>query len=219
MVLILKIGTVMTDEKYRNRGFIKTIMNEIDKEYCELVEGIYLFANNTVLEFYTKFGFEKSVEYQYSKDVRNSVNEIKVQGFKIDTKENRLIIENAITNSVANSAFEMINNKELIMFYLTQFMGDNIYFFEEEKTYIIAEVEGDVLKLHNIFSDKKVEIDKIIEGFGGMINKVILEFTPLNKEGYGALELIKENTTLFVKGKGFDSFEEKRLMFTELSHA
>jgi predicted acetyltransferase len=63
----LQLGTVMTEKKYRNRGFIKTIMQEIEKDYYDIIDGIYLFANDSVLEFYPKFGYKKSTEYQYSK--------------------------------------------------------------------------------------------------------------------------------------------------------
>ena len=54
----------MTDEKYRNRGLIRQIMEEIDKDYSEIVDGIFLFANDEVLDFYPKFGFQKSGEYE-----------------------------------------------------------------------------------------------------------------------------------------------------------
>lgn len=64
--LILQLGTVMIDKKYRNMGFIKTIMQEIEKDYYDIVDGIYLFVNDSVLEFYPKFGYKKSTEYRYS---------------------------------------------------------------------------------------------------------------------------------------------------------
>jgi len=71
----LQLGTVMTDERYRNRGFIKTIMEEISKDYDKSVDGIYLFANDSVLEFYPKFGYKKSIEYQYFKVISNQYKE------------------------------------------------------------------------------------------------------------------------------------------------
>lgn len=221
----LQLGTVMTDKKYRNRGFIKTIMQEIEKDYYDIVDGIYLFANDSVLEFYPKFGYRKSTEYQYSKVVSNRLNEIgmarekQVRQIQMSNKEEWSLLEKVIEKFVNNSAFEMKNNKELIMFYVTQFMQSNVYYVESESTYVIAEINEDELFLHNIFSKKVVNLDTIIEAFGNDINKVVLGFTPLSNQGYQVEKLCKEDTTLFLKGKGFDLFEQKKCIFPTLSHA
>jgi predicted acetyltransferase len=221
----LQLGTVMTDKKYRKMGFIKTIMLEIDKDYYDTVDGIYLFANDSVLEFYPKFGYKISTEYQYFKVISNKFKEVgmasdkQVRQIQMNNKENWSLLEKAIENSVNNCAFEMKNNIELIMFYVTQFMQSNVYYVEGESAYVIAEINEDKLILHNIFSEKVVDVDIIIEAFGENINKVIHGFTPLSNQGYQVEKLCKKNTTLFVKGKGFDSFEQKRCIFPTLSHA
>ena len=67
----IQLGTVMTSESYRNRGYIRMIMNEILSDYSEIVDGMYLFANDSVCEFYPKFGFVKSKEYYHTKKVNN----------------------------------------------------------------------------------------------------------------------------------------------------
>ncbi|MDE7285724.1 MAG: GNAT family N-acetyltransferase, partial [Lachnospiraceae bacterium] len=38
----IQLGTVMTQEGFRNQGLIRQIMNEIEKEYGQKVDGIYL---------------------------------------------------------------------------------------------------------------------------------------------------------------------------------
>lgn len=44
----IQIGTVMTDERYRRLGLIRYLMDKIIHEYKGKVDGIYLFANDTV---------------------------------------------------------------------------------------------------------------------------------------------------------------------------
>lgn len=70
----LQLGTVMTDEAYRSRGLIRRIMEEIDAEYAGKVDGIYLFANNSVLDFYPKFGFAPAKQYEYVREAKTEVN-------------------------------------------------------------------------------------------------------------------------------------------------
>lgn len=60
----------MTETDYRNQGLIRKIMEEIEQDYADRVDGMYLFANDDVLNFYPKFGFQKATEYQYSKEVK-----------------------------------------------------------------------------------------------------------------------------------------------------
>lgn len=221
----IQLGTVMTDSEYRNQGLIKIIMQEIENDFQGSTDGFYLFGNDSVLEFYPKFGYRKGIEYQYSKIVSNNLNGTGRTKYKharriqMDKKEDWAILEGAIEKSVNNSAFEMKNNKELIMFYITQFMQKNVYYVEDEGAYVIAEIDGDKLFLHSVFSEKIVCIDTIIEAFGDKINKVILEFTPLTSEGYQVVELCKMDSTLFLKGIGFDCFEQNKRMFSTLSHA
>lgn len=45
----IQLGTVMTDENYRNKGYSRVLMDEIFKDYDGKVDGIYLFAKRLVL--------------------------------------------------------------------------------------------------------------------------------------------------------------------------
>ena len=65
----IQLGTVMTDERYRNRGLIRRLMAEIDRDFAGRADGVYLFANDSVLNFYPKFGFRRAVEFEYTRAV------------------------------------------------------------------------------------------------------------------------------------------------------
>lgn len=49
----------MTDVKYRDQGLLRIIMEKVIAEWKDKCELIYLFANDSVLDFYPKFGFDK----------------------------------------------------------------------------------------------------------------------------------------------------------------
>ncbi|MBQ7838966.1 MAG: GNAT family N-acetyltransferase [Lachnospiraceae bacterium] len=65
---VIQLGTVMTKGTYRKQGLSRRLMEEITKDYAD-VDGIFLFANDGVLEFYPKFGFAASEETQYVREV------------------------------------------------------------------------------------------------------------------------------------------------------
>ena len=111
----IQLGTVMTDENYRNRGLIRQIMDEIDKEYTGKVDGMFLFANDSVVDFYPKFGFHKAEEYRYEKDVANT-QECSVERVPMEDKKDWDKLEERISNCVPYSDFEPAGYSELFIF-------------------------------------------------------------------------------------------------------
>lgn len=214
----IQLGTVMTEEKYRNKGLIRRLMQEIEMDYGKKADGFYLFANDSVLDFYPKFGFQKAAEYQYSKQV-SIHEEKKVKQVPMKEKKDWKQFEHIIEKSVNNSKFGMIKNVNLIMFYITKFMWENVFYIEEQNTYVIAETEGENLLIHNVFSETPADLDRVIRAFGEEIKHVTLGFVPQDTEHYIISKIQEEDTTLFVKGKGFNEFEQDKIMFPTLSHA
>lgn len=62
----IQIGTVMTDEAYRNQGLARQLIKAVIREYEGRCDGIYLFGNLSALNFYRKAGFVEKNQYQYS---------------------------------------------------------------------------------------------------------------------------------------------------------
>lgn len=211
----IQLGTVMTAEAYRNKGMIRKIMEEIERDFKNKIEGFFLFANNEVLEFYPKFGFVKEKEYQYSKVV-NIIQERTVQLQKMNCMEKWKQLVEAIQSNQFHGQFDMINNSDLIMFYITNFMQNSVYYDFKNKAYIIAEIEGDCLFIHNIFANTAITLEEEIQTFGSDIKRVILGFTPKNTDDYIVTELKEDDTTLFVQGFNLNN---QKVMFPTLSHA
>ena len=214
-VKLIQLGTVMTKEGYKNKGLIRILMEEAEKDYKD-VDGVFLFANYSVLDFYPKFGFKKSYEYQCVKNVDFN-DEKKVIKIPMNNQESWDKFLDIMKESIHYGAFEMKDNYELIMFYISKFMQDSVYYIEDLETYVIAEIEGEELILHNVFTKEEVELDKIIKAFGSEIKKVNLEFTPKDIEGYKIEEINDSDTTLFIKG--VDLTTSNKLKYPSLSHA
>jgi GNAT superfamily N-acetyltransferase len=79
---ILQLGTVMTAEHSRGKGYGRAIMEYIEKEYAD-VDGIYLFANDTVVDYYPRFGFRPAVEYAYRKKGNEASARFRVRFYQI----------------------------------------------------------------------------------------------------------------------------------------
>jgi GNAT superfamily N-acetyltransferase len=213
----VQLGTVMTSESYRNQGLIRKLIKEIEADYMEKADGYFLFANDQVLEFYTKFGYRRAKEYSWSKE-KNIHTEMTAVKVPMRGMEDWKRFEETIELSGIQSSLWMQENTELIMFYVTKFMGENVYAVKNQNAYVIAELRKGVLLLHQIFSPQKVDIDEIVSAFGKEVKKVILGFSPLETDGFEAEEITEADTTLFVKGTSIDTMETFHQRIPTLSH-
>ena len=214
---LYQLGTVMTDPACRNHGYIRAIMEEIDHDIVD-ADGVYLFANDSVLDFYPKFGFVRGTEYVYEKEVRQT-GACAMQHVRMDNPAAWKKLRAAMDVSAVQSACQMENNPELIFFYVSQFMQESAYYCEALDCWAIAEIEDGALTLHNVFCPHEVALHDVIAAFGGEVTHVALGFTPLDAAGFTCSEYHEEDCTFFVRGEGLCDFAEKRLRIPSLSHA
>lgn len=216
LVKLIQLGTIMTDEDYRGKGYARTLMEEVLKDYEGKVDGIYLYANDSVLDFYPKFGFNVAKEYQYSKEVSIEAEQTATQVPMKDQGDFAKMAEILATRS-QNSKMYMVDNTGLYMFYLSQFMTENVFYIKECDSYAIAEIEDDTLILHAVIGEGK--IDDAISSFGSLVKKAVLCFTPDDPSGFSKEEIHEEDTTFFTKGKFFEESKDDAFMFQAITHA
>lgn len=216
----VQIGTVMTDEEYRGQGFSRTLMEIVLKEWQDKCDLIYLFANDSVLDFYPKFGFELCNEYQYSINKIKEGKLEKIRKMNMDNHKDRDFVYNIVCNAIPLSKVSMRNNPSLIMFYCLYFMKDNIYYIEDYDAVVVCDFSEEVLYVQDVFTTKEVELEKIINGImNEKTKKVVLGFTPSDISTYEKTLVREEDTTLFIKTGKDNPFKREALMFPVLSHA
>ena len=216
VVRLIQLGTVMTDPDHRGKGYSRALMEKILGDYEGKVDGIYLFANDSVVDFYPKFGFAERKEYQFSKsvEIHSEKTAVPVPMAEKNDWDNMARILN---ETEQNARLYMVSNSGLYMFYLSQFMQECVFYIPKLDTYAIAEIEEDTLILHTVIG--QCGIDDVITAFGKEIKKAVLAFTPVDPEGFEKNEVFEEDTHLFVKGKFFDDTAKDAFMFQAITHA
>lgn len=216
----IQIGTVMTDEAYRHKGLNRFLMNQVMNAWREKADFIYLFANDSVLDFYPKFDFERIHEYQFSKDIDNSnSSKSSIRKLNMDNATDKDLFLSLVNDSVPISKISMRNNSSLIMFYCTSFMKNNVLYLEKLNAAVIMEIQGQTLHLQDIFSATPINLDEVIQLIADKsFNKVVLGFTPMDDGDYQK-SVLKTEDTLFVFKDKADFFKNKTWRFPVLSHA
>lgn len=229
----IQLGTVMTDPDHRGQGLNRYILEKILEKYRGKVDGIYLFGNDSVLEYYPRFGFTPIKEYEYScklhweseaiSDIERNASRIE----KTDLSDKGTCdkLYNAIMeyNSSArgnnpNDGFNMCDNLGLYQFWLAEEFRENVYYLPDIGAYIIADLNADTLKIYQIISKDVIDIKRLAASFG-RVSEIKLGFTPAGKEDYDIEQHIVKDCTLFILGDNLKKVELEKMMFPEISHA
>ena len=214
---ILQLGTVMTAEHCRGKGYGRAIMDYIEKAYAD-ADGIYLFANDTVVDYYPRFGFRPAVEYACRKAVTQT-GENRTEQVVMDNRESWERLAEAMERSEFREGCPMAGNPGLIFFYVSFFLQEAVYYIPHLDAWVIAEPEEGSLTIHNIFAGAGVTIDDVVAAFGADVKEIVLGFSPESPDGWEIEEIHEEDTHFFVKGAVFAEFEAKKLRIPSLSHA
>ena len=213
----VQISTVMTLPEYRNKGLNRYLMDAVLSEWEDKCDAIYLLANDSVVNFYPKFGFEAFKEFQYSKPI------IKSNGVyrKLDIEDPNdwgLIIKKYMLGNPF-SAINVDNISQFVFHCMYSFSKD-IYYIEKYDAVVIVKFEDNRLICYDIFTGGDFKIDDILTIMANESTKIAyLGFTPKSKEHYIIEESQEPDTHLFVlKGKD-NIFKNNRVMFPMLSRA
>lgn len=210
----IQLGTVMTSEKYRHQGLSRRLIAHILDSAS--AQGVFLFANAQVLDFYPKFGFRKVQEYSHHARVIGGEND--AQRVDLNDVTALAAFEQAVLRSVPQSKIWHEDALGLTMFYLLSGMEDCVYHLPDMDAYVIAQRQEETLVLHQVFCAQAADIRAIARRFGKEICRVEAGFTPLDTTGFEASVIDDEDTTLFLYGDSFPNFAQEELRIPTLAH-
>jgi len=208
----IQVGTVMTHPDYRNQGLSGKLMNHIIEKYEQEYDFIYLFANDSVLDYYPRFGFRKTQESSFLLNI--SGLELKPPATRslrrLDTNnanDYQLLERFAKERIPVSSIMGVKNNEHLLMFYFILAFNDAIYYIEDVDTIVIFKQDDKQLHLYDIISIQKVDYDVILNSLVFADTETIhFHFTPdYDNENIHVELLTESDDTLFVR----PSFEER----------
>jgi len=216
----IQIGTVMTDEHYRHQGLAKQLMLHLMEEYEGACDFMYLFANETVLDFYPRFGFTRIHESEYSLDLTTRPIQPKLTSVQQLTIEEDLALleEYAKNRYIHSSMIAVEENESLLMFYFTLVFPHAIYYLEELETIVVMEEEEGVLNIYDIISLQATNAEAVLTSIiKDTTKKVVFYFTPgFTIEGMTATITTNDDDALFILSK--KPFLQGHFMFPLTSH-
>ncbi|EFQ2719464.1 GNAT family N-acetyltransferase, partial [Listeria monocytogenes] len=205
---------------YRGQGLAKNLLNHVIAKYEDQYDFLYLFANDTVLDFYPKFGFERIEESSFTVDACNLKKKAsKLKKLNPDNKTDFQLISRIVSKRAPlSNILDVKESEDLLMFYVLIALKNELYYLEELDVIILMEQEGTDLYVLDILSTKKLDVVEVLSYLSTKkIETIHLLFTPEKSKYIDAAYIIETEDMLFVRPNVLTS--ENYFLFPATSHA
>ncbi|NMB19665.1 MAG: GNAT family N-acetyltransferase [Firmicutes bacterium] len=146
--LALSIGAVATKEGFRKQGLSRFLMEHLIAKY----DGVpmYLYADDSALDFYPKFGFERVIEKLPVATCTIDNDHLSASKLPYDHPRIRDYVYHRVNIS---EELDCLNTACINLFHIHfGYLKDCLYEIPALKTMVIAEQEGTTLVLKGVFS-------------------------------------------------------------------
>ncbi len=211
----VQIGAVGTISEYRNRGLSRILMEYVLKKYEDKVDLFFLFANESVLEYYPKFGFNKLKEKIFTLDTHISARNYSAKKLNLQiSKDYQMLLDLINRRKNITSIFGAENYGFITMWHVFNSYKNNLFYLEEEDAVILKTEKRNEMYIREIIFCEPFEVlpalSKIIESDG--IEKIYYYFPP-DQIRFPYDKEIDHNSHLFVKSNL--EFDRDLLKFPE----
>ncbi|WP_066175231.1 GNAT family N-acetyltransferase [Bacillus marinisedimentorum] len=178
----VQLATVMTDPEYMGKGLAASLMNQVLTDYEKKgYDFIYLSANESVLDFYPRFGFERVDETLFILPAdRTPSTRRKLRKLDLENDEDRdIILRLSANRRPASSLFGVKNDRHILLFYFLFVFGEDIYYAAEDDMIIVFEIEDGTLHLYDVLSIHPFSLkDVLAHTTGEDVKETVFHFTP-----------------------------------------
>lgn len=200
----IQLGAVGTLPEFRKQGLSAKLMETVLEKYSDRL--IFLFANDSVTNFYPKFGFTRIEEVWFrAVYLENILGKGKNKNYKILNNQSKQDIE--ILRKISSEAlpvteiFGATDYGSILLFYFL--VGDPFQFLYEESGDLIIVIgkDSETLWIYDVLCKNRADLEKQISSlYIPNIKEIRFGFSP-EKYGirFGSLEEPFESP-LFVKG-------------------
>ncbi|MDF1544230.1 MAG: GNAT family N-acetyltransferase [bacterium] len=203
----IQIGTVGTLPEYTGRGYSRQLMELALSRHEQEVDTMFLFANDSVEEFYPKFGFTQQYESFFVKRVELNSSGFRARALAYESETDRSIVNQLLANRLPLTECFGAGNYDFVFYWhwINSF-PDSLLYLEQEDAIIIATERDERMNIWDVISVERLEIISLLPKVvrSDKIRKVNYHFPPdIFSFDYDQSKK-DEDSLLFVLGK-FDT--------------
>ncbi|WMJ22487.1 GNAT family N-acetyltransferase [Paludicola sp. MB14-C6] len=200
----LQFGTVMTDIEHRNQGLCKQLMKHILKKYDKEYDFMFLYANNTVLNLYPKFKFQRIQEFHYQINA-TAIKRVPSMIHFLDATnpiDRDLIINTCKNRKPVSTKLGVLNDDWPLIYYAFSEDWEQYYLPDDHILVLISRQEG-VLHIYDIISPNEFRLDDVLKKIVNQTDEMVqLHFVP-DQSNYEIIKtpFIDDDDALFIRSK------------------
>ena len=153
-----QLGAVGVVPERRGAGLQRIIMPRA-LDVAARNDVVFLFANDSVLDFYPRFGFRRAQEVVFGADHAVTPAKDRLRVLSLESADDRrLLARLAAEAKPVTEAFGARRYGSVLLWYWTNFYQDCFYYWEECDALVIAEQDGDCLRICDVLARERLDL-------------------------------------------------------------
>lgn len=206
-VLAWQLGGVGVLPEYRNKGLARTLMDCVLSQANELERRVFLFANDTALDLYPRFGFRRLRESIFRARAPVAVPILPMSGARMRRLDLAAAADRALLQKLSTTAAPLCNHFSVIDYYSSLLWHgcndkrDSFYYAPKCEAILVASQQGCELFLLDIIAPAHFDARPCVEQLAdGTLNAIEFGFAP-HDWWPGEIEVLQDpRSELFVLG-------------------
>ena len=175
----LQLGAVGTLPSRRGRGLSRAVVGRV-LERSRPEDLVLLFANDTVLDFYPRFGFTRVRESVFRSDRQVTPQGAPLRALDLGTAEDRSLLERVAGSALpVSTRFGTRDYGSLVLWYWTNLFPHGLRYAEDSDAILVVQREGERLKLLDVLAATPIELEPLLPRIvSSPVTSIELGFTP-----------------------------------------
>ncbi|MCF8243377.1 MAG: GNAT family N-acetyltransferase [Melioribacteraceae bacterium] len=212
----VQLGAVGTIPEYRKLGLSKILMNYVIDKYKAETDIIFLFANDSVTEFYPKFGFNKQNQFLFVKKALPLKSKTEVRKLNLfNGNDYNLLLRLLKERKPITRLFGAANYDFIVMWHVFNKHWENIYYLSNYDALLFIKIKDDALHVYEAVCKAEFDINHIVNEIAGFnkVSNIIFYFPPDQIKFSYDSQIEYSEAPLFILGD--ISFGKREIKFPE----
>lgn len=199
----MQLGAVGVIPERRGLGLQRALLGETLEAIGEEADLLFLFANDEVLDFYPRFGFERVEERVFGAEIGVDPVSDRLPRLSLDRQEDLSRFGRICAASLpATERFGARGYGPIALWYGTYFLERHLFLAPEHEAVVVARQTGNLLEVLDVFAPRRFDLGALLPRIADApVRRIELGFTP--ETWWRGAEPLRPpaGSTLFVRGR------------------
>lgn len=175
-----QLGAVGVVPEYRGKGLQRRIMARLMAEPGP-DDLVFLFANDSVLEFYPRFGFRRVIEHIHGVDIALApAGDRRLRRLSLHSPDDRALLQRLAARSLpVTGEFGARDYGGVLLWYWVNFHQDHFYFDDRDEAIIVAVEHPGWLELCDVVAATHLDLPTVLPALiDRPVSRIEFGFTP-----------------------------------------